>query len=630
MNNIIYPNLEDCLLLENSTKGYVYDIETYPNFFCISFYDGRRFITFEISSRKNELQKILNFITIDKILIGYNNQKFDDLIVKYLMRNGESLKRVDSVQLCKNIQEIANESIRFFQENQQSEIIKEIRSSRRGFHSIDLMQAGGFQKGLKLLGVSLKYPYLQDLPYHFESELNSQQMDNVIDYNYHDLKVTFSLLCKLRDKIELRHQLCKIYYMELLSDSDSVLANKIFEKLYRERSSNPDFKEGRTHRDLILVKDCIMPQISFKSKELKDVLEYLKQCSVIKDGNDGLKFEVPLISYKGKKYRMGIGGLHSDDEPNQFTNSDSLLIDSDVTSYYPNLMINHKIKPAHLENIFLDILKNLKEERVEAKKQGNKTKAEAFKIVINSVFGKLGFPGYFLYDNLAMLQVTLNGQLYLLMLIEKLSEAGFEVISANTDGIITKVPRDKQELYKSLCEEWENETNLELEYTRYKKYIRRDVNNYIAQTEDGKIKSKGCFLQEIDLFKGYSSPVVAQVLKKYYIDDQSIEKSLREHSDIYDFCIAQKMGKQFTAEFNEVPVQNSVRFYVSKAGGKLFKVKEVEGSDKKSYTDLCSGYSVQLFNNFSERKDYQIDYDFYIKEVQKITKEINKATEVLW
>ncbi len=86
------------------------------------------------------------------------------------------------------------------------------------------------------------------------------------------------------------------------------------------------------------------------------------------------------------------------------------------------------------------------------------------------------FPNHWLYDPLCALRITINGQLYLLMLVEALVKNGFKVISANTDGLITLVPKVRSELYKNICSEWEKKTNFDLEYTYYKKYIRRDVN----------------------------------------------------------------------------------------------------------------------------------------------------------
>lgn len=63
-----------------------------------------------------------------------------------------------------------------------------------------------------------------------------------------------------------------------------------------------------------------------------------------------------------------------------------------------------------------------------------------FKIVLNGTFGKLGSKYSFLYSPNLMIQVTITGQLALLMLIEALEAAGISVVSANTDGIVSRCP----------------------------------------------------------------------------------------------------------------------------------------------------------------------------------------------
>ena len=313
------------------------------------------------------------------------------------------------------------------------------------------------------------------------------------------------------------------------------------------------------------------------------------------------------------------------------------IIDSDVTSYYPAIMINYKVKPEMLEDVFTDIMVNLTEERIKAKKEGDKVKADGLKIVINSTFGKLGFEGYFLYDEQAMFQVTINGQLFLLMLIEMLTCKKFEVISANTDGIITLVPKNRLEEYYSICKEWEAKLDFTLEYTYYSKYVRRDVNNYLAQTTDGKVKSKGAFLQEIDLRKGYDSPIIALAIKAYFFDGINVEEFIRKHDDIYDFCISEKMGRQFKAEYDGNLIQKSVRYYVSTNGKKLIKYKTdiqtIEGEDDisvKRTTDLVAGKLVTLFNKYEKKSNYDIDYNFYIKEANKIVYEIIKGENFIF
>jgi hypothetical protein len=283
-------------------------------------------------------------------------------------------------------------------------------------------------------------------------------------------------------------------------------------------------------------------------------------------------------------------------------------------------MINYNIYPSHLGNHFLEILKDIKDERMIAKKEGNKIKSEGLKIVINSVFGKLGFENFFLYDPLAMRQVTINGQLMLLMLIERLVNKGFEVISANTDGIVSKIERNRHEEFLSICKEWEKELNFELEYTEYKKYVRRDVNNYIVQKVDGKIKAKGIFNKEIDLTKGYDKPIISIALEKYFIEGLDMESILKNHTNIYDFCSSQKMGSQFKANYDGQEVQNSLRYYVSQKGKNLIKVKK-----NGSSTSLCAGRNVSLFNDYFESMDYAIDYSYYKQEIESIVREVKKG-----
>jgi hypothetical protein len=132
------------------------------------------------------------------------------------------------------------------------------------------------------------------------------------------------------------------------------------------------------------------------------------------------------------------------------------------------------------------------------------TEAESKKIQLNGSYGKLGSPYSFLYAPKLMLQVTLTGQLVLLMLIEELETRGFSVVSANTDGFVTKVPRERYDEFRAVTLDWEMETNLVTEETRYSSLHSRDVNNYIAITKDGEVKSKGAFAPAGPGLKGAS------------------------------------------------------------------------------------------------------------------------------
>jgi hypothetical protein len=140
----------------------------------------------------------------------------------------------------------------------------------------------------------------------------------------------------------------------------------------------------------------------------------------------------------------------------------------------------------------------------------------------------------------------------MLMLIEQLSEAGFKVISANTDGLITLVPENEYDKYISTCENWMKQTNFDLEYTEYKKYVRRDVNNYITIKPNDSIKEKGEFLQyeKIALRQGIDKPIISKALYNFFVDEIPIESTIYNEKDIYAFCTAKRVDNKFVNEFH--------------------------------------------------------------------------------
>lgn len=221
----------------------------------------------------------------------------------------------------------------------------------------------------------------------------------------------------------------------------------------------------------------------------------------------------------------------------------------------------------------------------------------------------------------------------MLMLIEKLVLKGFEVISANTDGIITIVPKDKEEAYKDICADWCKITTYELEYTEYLTYIRTSVNDYIAvkSLDPIKTKEKGLFVpkDKLSLMKGIDKPIISSALYHYLMFNTPIEDTIYATKNIYDFCIAKKTDKKFVNEFHYMEsglhkidtLQKSLRFFISTDGGALYKV------DKKDnkHISYCVGRKVSILNDNKVHKDirdYNIDYGYYVKETQKLIDEI--------
>lgn len=116
-----------------------------------------------------------------------------------------------------------------------------------------------------------------------------------------------------------------------------------------------------------------------------------------------------------------------------------------------------------------------------------KSESDTKKIVMNGTFGKLGSKWSIFYAPAEMIQVTITGQLALLMLIEALELVGISVVSANTDGIVIKCRRDWEWLRDSIVQWWESVTGFETEHAQYTQVASRDVNSYVAIKSNGEI-----------------------------------------------------------------------------------------------------------------------------------------------
>lgn len=245
--------------------------------------------------------------------------------------------------------------------------------------------------------------------------------------------------------------------------------------------------------------------------------------------------------------------------------------------------------------------------------------SDTYKLALNGEYGNLINPYSWLYDPQAAMGITLNGQLFLSMLSERLTDAGIKVDSLNTDGITCLIPKSKIDVYNNICKEWQELTGLELEFNEYKKVIRRDVNTYFAQFTNGKVKEKGDFLTKPVLGKGYDKPIISIALKEYFINNIPVEKTIKEHNNIYDFCMMQKVDKKFKVFWNGKQQQRINRYYVSNNGAYLYKQKP--GGNLEN---MLKGFGVTVFNKFEkkEMKDYNINYNYYIAEAKKLIHEI--------
>ncbi len=612
---------------------YVYDIESFKNLFTATFVnvdnESERYV-FYTGLEKNDYSDIKKFLNQEMVLIGYNNHSYDDPMLRFLMSyTGDKFPL-----------EAYNLSSKLIDENYRDD--KKILSLRYPrdvmfpWKSVDLMKILAFDKlgiSLKQTAINLRWYKIQDIPLHPSSTVKAEELGKVLDYNLNDVLITKRLYEEITPIRELRIDLSKIYSVDMSSASDSKMANLILENIYANelKMDIRSVRVLRTPREKVLLGECIAKFVNFQSPELKEMLQRISLTYVNNYNNYRYK---ETVYFANCNFSLGVGGLHTEDEAGIFkTNDEYIIQDCDVASYYPNLIINNNLYPEHLGPQFIQVLKKITAVRLQAKKDKDKIKAEGLKITINSIFGKMGSEHFWLYDPKKFLSTTISGQMGLLMLVEGMHLNGIEVISCNTDGVVCRIPRKLEKRYYEVAHAWEKATNLELEFTEYKKYVRRDVNSYITEKADGTTKEKGAFLKEVDLKKSYHMPIVAKALHAYFINDVPIRKTLEECKDIMEFCISQKTGTNFIMELHTTQkteeLQKTNRFYITTKGGALLK----RGMFSNKRIGLHVGRQVRILNDYDITvpfESYNVDLSFYEKEVMKIVDEIEPKQLLLF
>ena len=540
-------------------------------------------------------------------------------------------------------------------------------------------------KGLKQTSINLQWyelleyelPPITDIDAHFYNKMDNykgmdvDKLNRLIDkwdryiidewipdmmhYNLNDVYIVCEIVRLNPDEIKSRYAVSKTYQVDVLNSSRSKTADTLFEKFYSKFSGlTPEqWKGGKTERTAMSFKKVIFPFIEFKTPALKNLLSELYGITIHRTNKDAFSKEVTIGNVT---YNLATGGLHSQDRPMELWSTTSFgdytsptggrkytIYHYDVASYYPSIMADHSVYPEHMnKGAFVGLIKWMRDTRVTVKHSNEKVidgipkdvLALVLKIVINSIYGKFGFEKGSLYDRLAVLRVTVNGQLMLLMLCEALELEGISIISANTDGIMVKVYEDQEDKFNEISDWWREKTKMKADSDIVHCLIARDVNNYIAQfrtIKNGvpklKLEYKGAlnpFMYAIDLQKGYDMPIVAQAVSDYFLKGIPIMDTLQSATNILDFCKTQNVGRQFHVEetkvingkLEHIICQRYVRFYVSNNGVMIEKVHNDDGSRSR----LAAGSVVTVLNTLDD-KDIalrDINFRYYYQECIKI------------
>lgn len=584
----------------------VLDCEVYPNYFLAAFkmLDTGKVITIEsrgLNSRLPEDQiRKLNAIMHKRMTFGFNSRNYDIPIILYALQ-GET---------CEQIHQMSDYIIDGNSQGWQT-LSKFNLSKPEGMRHFDIQEPSpGVMVSLKLYGGRIHSKTLQDLPIAPGTMLSESEMDETLLYCINDLDTTIDLFREIEDRINLRVDMSKQYKQDLMSKSDAQIAEAVIKselqkKDPRKRLYKPNVPNGITYKYKV-------PEfISFQSEQLNEALDVIRNHNFELDKKGSIKLPDELKKMKIElgcsKYQLGIGGIHSTEKSQVIIpNEDQVLADRDVAAYYPNIILNLGLYPEHLGEPFLDVYRNIVTERMAAKKAKNKVVNESLKIVINGSFGKLGSKWSILYSPDLMMAVTLTGQLSLLMLIETLEDVGINVVSANTDGFVSLMPKDKYDLYDAICFDWELKTNFDLEETLYKALYSRDINNYLAVTDYG-TKGKGA-LTLGGINKNPSASICITAVIQILTNRKPIQETIHQCSDITQFLSVRTVNGGAT--WRDQYLGRVVRWIYSTDGCEILYKKVNKKGNHNKVPKSDGARPVMELGEFPD----DIDYERYIEE----------------
>lgn len=603
----------------------VYDIEIFPNCFSLTIKntETKEFQFFELSNRKNNLVDLVPLF-LDKryIFCGYNNIHYDNPIVNFIIEYKETLKKSTRLDIEYNLFQLSQTIIK-------GDLEKWKRwKYANNFETLDLLTMLFSQKlrvGLKEMQVTMKYSNVQEYDGDFEAPIPEEDIPKMIQYNINDVNSTEELLYRCENDIKLRLNIEEEYEIKALNKDGVNLGMEILKTKYLEKTHKTwnDIKDLRSPCDKIALNEIILPFIKFDNPILKDLLNEMKQ-QVVSPDRKGYNKHFLMDNLE---YSVGVGGIHSVNKPSIFiAKEDEVISDVDVASLYPSLIIEYGFYPPHLGKEFLEVYKGIKDERIEAKHNGNKLKNLTLKLSINGLSGNLQSEFSWCYSPKTVMRIRINGQLLLLMLAEKLISIGCQIIQANTDGLFILRKKKDEQKFKDVCKWWENLTRLELEEDRFERFYQFAINDYLGVIEGYKdsknpklLKKKGLFIDSVTLGKGMQPMIIPKAINANLADNIPVEETIRNCKDINEFITYQKVDKKFAVQYMNKFITHINRYYVSTNGGYLYKC-EVEGNKIVKFANMLTASGVTLCNDITAIKEFpkNINYKYYIKEANKI------------
>lgn len=611
----------DLIAAARRRETLIFDIEVYQNYFLAAFtsFETGAVAYVEMSDDEPELNITrLGWIVSSFKIVGFNSIHYDLPLISMALAS----------KTCAQIKQASDKII--VEEQRPGDVLRSFKvKNLKEVDHVDLIEVAPLQASLKIYGGRLHCPRMQDLPFHHATKLTFEQRAIVRWYCVNDLTQTAFLKASLSEELKLREDMSREYGVDLRSKSDAQIAEAVIsnelERLNRRRPERPHIEPGTVFQYQV-------PSfLRFETPLMQHVLDVVRYSRFVvgEDGTVGMPAQIGAlkIAIAQNTYRMGIGGLHSSETTAvHVSDKDTVVLDRDVTSYYPEIIRRLCLYPIHLGTNFLRVFGGIVDRRVRAKHEGLKAIATALKIVVNGTFGKLGSKWSIFYSPNLLIQVTVTGQLCLLMLIERVELRGFQVISANTDGVVMRCPIGQRAELDALVKQWEIETGFTTEETEYSAYYGRDVNNYIAVKKPDKngktgTKNKGAYANPwndpqasaMRLHKNPTNTVCIDAVEALLTRNVPVEHTIRSCKDLRKFVSVRKV--KGGAVKDDQFLGSSIRwYYATNVTGEIIYAST---GNKVPRSDGAKPV-MQLPDQFPE----DVNHDWYIAESEKILREI--------
>jgi hypothetical protein len=627
----------------------IYDIETMQELFLVCIYnpETQQWHEFQVSKNTNQIDAFVRFTEDykDFYWVGYNNLRFDSQVVEWIIRNHQDWHEIGALDVCALIAQKAADIIH----DANYDVFPEYREEWLANKQIDLFRVNHYDNknrrvSLKRLEFEMDLENIEEMPiHHTKTNMTDDEIELTIDYCRNDIYATYEFylvttgvtehpLYKDNNQIELRQDIEEEFNIPCLNYSDSKIGDEMIKKYYCQEKGiqYSELPKKGYFRKEVKARNCIADYVTFQTPELQGFLKHIKkQIFTLTDD-----FKESLVFYDNT-YTFAKGGLHTENKPKIFeADEDVEIIDWDVSSYYPAIIINNGRYPQHLGKEFLRGYKQMFEKRLELKPLAKKDKkiagiVGALKLAVNSVYGKSSDMQNWIYDRQLTMFTTITGELSLLMLIEAYELNGIHVISANTDGVTVQIKKELLQKMHELNKWWMELTTYELERTDYQKIIFSTVNDYLAIKTNGEIKKKGDFLTDFELHKNKSGRVIPLALEQYFVHNIPIADTITNHNNIYDFALRQKASKDFhyegVAGAKRTVYNKLIRYYVSNTGEKLLKIKNPDcTTNAADVSQVEAGeWLMTVCNKLT--KDHPLDninHAYYIERAERIVHKI--------